>query len=174
MIHATHHQCTAGCEVKVAWEELYMDCPEMFDSTRRSEIWLSCRAGEGRNHKTDVLPKTYVLSIVLTAHPPIGAGLVSIYSRHHTAVQPICTAWEQLYMDCPEMFDSTRRSEIWLSCRAGEGRNHKTIHNIMSHPCVRSAQVTISRSRVRFASSVQRDLARLMLCAIANPHRTVT
>ena len=37
MIHANHHQCTAGCEVKVAWEELYMDCPEMFDSTRQME-----------------------------------------------------------------------------------------------------------------------------------------
>ena len=133
MTHANHHRCTAGCEVKVAWEELYMDCPEMFDSTRQIENWLSCRAGEGKNHKTDVLPKTYVLfhSAYLFSwptHPPIGAGLVSIYSRHHTAVQPICTAWEELYMDCPEMFDSTRQIENWLSCRVGEGRNHKTQH----------------------------------------------
>ena len=61
---------------------------------------------------------------------------MSTYSRHHTAVQPIstaweepymdCPAWEELYMDCPEMFDSTRRIENWLSCRVGEGRNHKT------------------------------------------------
>ena len=36
MNHATHHQCTAGSEVMVAWEELYMDCPEMFDSTRQN------------------------------------------------------------------------------------------------------------------------------------------
>ena len=36
MNHATHHQCTAGSEVKVAWEELYMDCPEMFDCTRQN------------------------------------------------------------------------------------------------------------------------------------------
>ena len=34
MTHANHHQCTAGCEVKVAWEELYMDCPETFESTK--------------------------------------------------------------------------------------------------------------------------------------------
>ena len=40
--------------VVCAWEELYMDCPEMFDSTRQIENWLSCRAGEGRNHKTRV------------------------------------------------------------------------------------------------------------------------
>ena len=37
MNHPTNHQCTAGCEVKVAWEELYMQCPEMFDSTRQNE-----------------------------------------------------------------------------------------------------------------------------------------
>ena len=36
MNHATHHQCTAGSELMVAWEELYMDCPEMFDSTRQN------------------------------------------------------------------------------------------------------------------------------------------
>ena len=36
MNHATHHQCTAGSGVMVAWEELYMDCPEMFDSTRQN------------------------------------------------------------------------------------------------------------------------------------------
>ena len=53
--------------------------------------------------QTDVLPKTYVL--------------------FHSAY---CFSWEELYMDCPEMFDSTRQIENWLSCRAGEGRNHKT------------------------------------------------
>ena len=34
-------------------------------------------------------------------------------------------------MDCPEMFDSTRQIENWLSCKAGEGRNHKTLCEII-------------------------------------------
>ena len=51
-LFCTHRALLWGRHPTEAWEELYMDCPEMFNSTRRIENWLSCRAGEGRNHKT--------------------------------------------------------------------------------------------------------------------------
>ena len=96
-----------------AWEELYMDCPEMFDSTRQIENWLSCRAGEGRNHKTGTTNptisslvhsctqwarrhKTYVFGKT-SVHPPLaqtpGAWHVfKGYGKGHT--QNCCKAPE--------------------------------------------------------------------------------